>query len=75
MSIVDDFFENLVERNGLRLTGALAIQLVDGGVTVSGALQSVLRDQNKNKDLLKINIPVVARVKIGEIVIALPNIP
>jgi len=75
MSIVDDWIQSLVERNGIRLTGALAIQLVDGGVTVSGALQSVLRDQNKNKDLLKINIPVVARVKIGEIVIALPNIP
>jgi len=75
MSIVDDFFQNLVERNGFRLTGALAIQLVDGGVNVSGALQSVLRDQHKSKDLLKINIPVVARVKIGEIVIHLPNIP
>ena len=75
MSIVDDWVESLVERNGIRLTGALAIQLVDGGVTVSGALQSVLRDQHKNKDLLKINIPVAARVKIGEIVIALPNIP
>jgi len=75
MSIVDDFFENLVERNGVRLTGALAIQLVDGGVNISGALQTVLRDQHKNKDLLKINIPVVARVKVGEIVIPLPKIP
>ena len=75
MSIIDDWVQSLVERNGIRLTGALAIQLVDGGVAVSGAFQSVLRDQNKNKDLLKINIPVVARVKIGEIVIALPNIP
>ena len=75
MSIVDDFFQNLVERNGLRLTGALAIQLVDGGVNISGAVQSVLRDQNKNKDLLKVNIPVAARVKIGEIVIPLPTIP
>ena len=75
MSIVDDWVESLVERNAIRLTGALAIQLVDGGATVSGALQSILRDQHKNKDLLKINIPVAARVKIGEIVIALPNIP
>ena len=75
MSIVDDFFQNLVERNALRLNGALAIQLVDGGVTISGALQSVLRDQNKNKDLLKIDIPVIARVKIGDIVIPLPTIP
>lgn len=75
MSIVDDFFQNLVERNGLRLNGALTIQLVDGGVNISGALQSVLRDQNKNKDLLKIDIPVVARVTIREIVIPLPTIP
>ena len=75
MSIVDDWVESLVERNAVRLTGALAIQLVDGGVTISGAFQSVLRDQHKNKDLLRINIPVVARVKVGEIVIALPNIP
>ena len=75
MSIVDDFFQNLVERNGLRLTGALAIQLVDGGVNISGALQSILRDQNKNKDLLKIDIPVIARVKVGDIVIPLPTIP
>jgi len=75
MSIIDDWAQSLVERNGIRLTGALAIQLVDGGVNISGALQSVLRDQHKGKDLLKINIPVVARVKIGEIVIHLPNIP
>ena len=75
MSIVDDFFQNLVERNGFRLTGALAIQLVDGGVNISGALQPVLRDQSKNKDLLKISIPVVARVNVGEIVIPLPKIP
>jgi len=75
MSIIDDWVQSLVERNGIRLTGALAIQLVDGGVNISGALQSVLRDQNKNRDLLKINIPVVARVKVGEIVIRLPNIP
>jgi hypothetical protein len=75
MSIIDDWAQSLVERNGIRLTGALAIQLVDGGVNISGAFQSVLRDQNKNRDLLKVNIPVVARVKVGEIVIRLPNIP
>jgi hypothetical protein len=74
MSIIDDWIQSLVERNGIRLTGALAIQLVDGGVNISGAFQSVLRDQNKNKDLLKVNIPVVARVKVGEILIRLPNI-
>jgi hypothetical protein len=71
MSIVDDLVENLVERNAARLIGALSIQLVDGGLKISGALQSTLRDQRKNKDLLRINIPVVANVKIGEIAILL----
>jgi len=71
MSIVDDFVENLVERNAARLIGALSIQLVDGGLKISGALQSTLRDQKKNKDLLHINFPVVANVKIGEIRIPL----
>ena len=74
MSIVDDFVENLVERNGLRLTGTLAIQLVDGGIKISGVLRSVVRDQKKNKDLLNVNIPVVANVKVSEIVVPLPGV-
>jgi hypothetical protein len=73
MSIVDDLVENLVERNAARVSGALTVQLVDGGVTITGMLQSTLRDQKKNKDLLHINIPVRANVKISEIVIPLPT--
>jgi hypothetical protein len=73
MSIVDDLVENLVERNALRVNGALAVQLVDGGIRVTGALRSVVRDQKKNKDLLNINIPVIANVKVGEITIPLPR--
>ena len=73
MSIIDDFVENLVERNALRVNGALAVQLVDGGIRISGALRSVVRDQKKNKDLLNISIPVIANVKVGEIVIPLPK--
>ena len=68
MSIVDDFVENLVERNGVRLSGTLAVELVDGGIQISGALLSIVRDQKKNKDLLKVNIPVIANVKVSEIV-------
>ena len=75
MSIVDDLIENLVERNVLRVTGALAISLVDGGVAINGTLRSTLRDQKKSKDLLNVNVPVVARVKVGDIVIPLPTIP
>ena len=73
MSIVDDFVENLVERNAVRLSGALTVELVDGGLKVSGALRSTLRDQRKSKDVLNVNIPVAANLKIGEVVIKLPT--
>jgi hypothetical protein len=75
MSIVDDLVENLVERNAFRVTGALFLALVDGGINVSGTLRSTLHDQKKNKDLLNLNIPVAAQVKVGDVVIPLPTIP
>jgi hypothetical protein len=75
MSIVDDLVANLVERNALRLTGTLAIRLLDGGVSINGTILSTLRDQKKNKDLLNVGIPVDAQVKINDIVIPVPNIP
>jgi hypothetical protein len=75
MSIVDDLISNLVERNGIRVSGALAIKLVDGGVNISGTLRSTVRDQKKNKDILNVNVPVIAKVNVGDIVIPLPTIP
>ena len=75
MSIVDDLVENLVERNAIRLNGTLQIKLVDGGVTIKGTVVSTLRDQKKGKDVLKVNIPVDARVRVPDMVIPVPRIP
>ena len=74
MSIVDDLIDNLVERNAVRLNGALSISLIDGGIRITGQVFSTLRDQKKNKDILNINIPVDAQVKVGDIVIPVPRI-
>lgn len=73
MSIVDDLVENLVERNGVRVSGAMTVELVDGGLRISGAIQSILRDQKKSRDVLKVNIPVVAGLKVGDVVVTLPG--
>jgi hypothetical protein len=74
MSIVDDLIENLVERNTVKLNGTLSIALVDGGLAVKGKLFSTLRDQKKGRDLLNVEIPVDAQVRVGEVVIPLPQI-
>jgi hypothetical protein len=74
MSIVDDLIENLVERNAVKLNGTLTISLVEGGLAVKGRLSSTLRDQKKGKDLLNVDIPVDAQVKVGDVVIPVPQI-
>ena len=53
MSIVDDLIENLVERNTVALNGAFTVALVDGGITVKGTVFSTLRDQKKNRAILR----------------------
>jgi hypothetical protein len=74
MSIVDDLIENLVERNAIDLNGAFTVALIDGGLKITGHVSSTVRDQRKNKNLLNVGIPVDANVKVGDIVIPLPNI-
>jgi hypothetical protein len=74
MSIVDDLIENLVERNVIQLNGTLTVSLVDGGVKVKGTVFSTVADQKKNKNLLNVNIPVDADVKVGDIIVPLPSI-
>ena len=74
MSIVDDLIENLVERNAIDLTGTLRIAVVDGGLSIKGIVNSTVRDQRKNKEILKIAAPVDARVNVGEVIIPLPHI-
>ena len=73
MSIVDDLVANLVERNAIALNGALVIELLDGGIKITGTIVSTLRDQRRNKDILQVNIPVDANVKVGDIVVPVPN--
>jgi hypothetical protein len=75
MSIVDDLVANLVERNSVRLNGSLTIALVNGAITIKGTVASALHDQNKNRDILKVNVPVDAAVRVGEIVVPVPKIP
>jgi len=74
MSIIDDLIENLVERNTIRLNGAFTITLVNGGVSLKGNVFSTLHDRKKNKDVLNLNAPVAAEVRIADIVIPLPQI-
>jgi hypothetical protein len=74
MSIVDDLVSNLVERNTIRLNGAFTITLVEGGITLKGHLFSTLHDQKKNRDIFNIDAPIDANVKVGDIVIPLPQI-
>jgi len=74
MSLVDDLIENLVERNAIDVRGTFTVVLVDGGVTIKGVLNSTVRDEKKKKEILKLSVPVDARVGISEIVIPLPQI-
>ena len=74
MSIVDDFIENLVERNAIDVNGTFTIAVVAGGVRVRGHVLSTVRDERKKKEILKLDVPIDAQVTIGEIVIPLPEI-
>jgi hypothetical protein len=74
MSLFDDLVSNLIERNVIRVNGTFTITLVDGGVALKGNVASIVRDQKKNKDVVRINAPVEAQVKVGTIVIPLPLI-
>ena len=74
MSIIDELIENLVERNTIRLNGAFTITLVNGGVSVKGQVFSTVHDRKKSKDLLNLKAPIAAEVRVGDIVIPLPQI-
>lgn len=74
MSLFDDLVSNLIERNVIRLNGTFTITLVDGGVALKGHVVSTIRDQKKNKDVVRIDAPLDAQVKVGTIVIPLPRI-
>jgi len=74
MSLVDDLIENLVERNAIDVNGTFIVRLVDGGVRITGTVRSTVRDERKQKQILKVDVPVNAHVGVGTIVIPLPQI-
>jgi hypothetical protein len=74
MSIVDDLVSNLIERNVIKLSGAFTITLVEGGLALKGHVLSTVRDQKKNKDIVRVDAPVDAQVKVADIIIPLPEI-
>ena len=74
MSLVDDLIENLVERNAIDVNGTLTVTLIDGGIRIKGTVLSAVRDQRKNKQILKVDVPVDAQVSVGTIVSPLPQI-
>jgi hypothetical protein len=74
MSIIDDLIESLVERNTADVQGTFSITLVPGGVQVKGHLFTTLRDQRRQKEILKVDIPVDAQLKVPPTVIPLPRI-
>ena len=74
MSLVDDLIENLVERNSIDLTGTFTVAVTDGGLRIRGTLMSTVRDQKKNKQILRVDVPIDAQVSVGAIVIPLPQI-
>jgi hypothetical protein len=43
-------------------------------MALKGHVLSTVRDQKKNKDVVRIDAPVDAQLKVGEIVIPLPQI-
>ena len=74
MSLVDELIENLVERNAVDVNGTFTIHVIDGGIRIKGTLMSTTRDQKKNKQILRVDVPVDAQVSVGTIVIPLPQI-
>ena len=74
MSLVDDLVENLVERNAVDLHGTFTIAVIDGGIRIKGSLLSTVRDERKNKHILKVAIPLDAQMRVGTVVIPLPHI-
>ena len=74
MSIIDDLIESLVERNAADVQGRFTISFVSGAVQVKGHLFTTLRDQRRQKELLKVDVPVDAQISVPTLVIPLPRI-
>jgi hypothetical protein len=70
MAIFDDLIKSLLERNSISIEGAITISLEDGGIQMTGDLNSTVRDTKKsNKILATMFLPLKTRIGIREMVV------
>lgn len=70
MAIFDDLIKSLLERNSISIDGGITIGLEDGGIQMTGELNSTVRDTKRNnKTLATMFIPLKTRIGIREMVV------
>jgi hypothetical protein len=70
MWLIDELIKAVATRNQIVLNGTISIGLIDGGVKLSGELNSQIQDKQKNlKTIATMDIPVSARLGVGEMII------
>ena len=78
MSVLDDLIENLVERNIVKLNGAITVGLVEDGIKVKGEIGSTIKEKQKRGDpklIASLVVPVGAKISIREFKIPIPELP
>jgi hypothetical protein len=70
MWLIDELIKAVATRNQIVLNGTISIGLVDGGIKLSGELNSEIQDKQKNlQAIATMDIPVSARLGVADMVI------